>query len=84
MDGALQREAERLFGPGVELREGSARMEAAAAAEQPGQQGDVVLKRGKGLSDRQMRQLWNHVNDVENFWATLKEIEPGTLSRFSR
>ena len=83
MDDALQREAVRLFEPGVELRDGSASLEPTAEGADPGQPGDVMLKRGKGLNDRQMRELWSHVNKVENFWGSLKEIEPGSVKRFA-
>ena len=84
MDGALQREAQRLFGPGVELRDAGQALERASAVEEaPPEGGEAVPKRGKGLTDRQMRQLWNHVNTIENFWMTLSEIEPGSVARFA-
>ena len=84
MDGALQREAERLFGPGVELRGGSAVIERAPAPEDGQPDGDeVAATRGRGLTDRQMRQLWNHVNGLQDFWTTLEEIEPGSVARLA-
>jgi hypothetical protein len=86
MEGALQREATALFGPGVVLRPlGSPHLEspdapepsstAAAAADPP--------VRKKGLSARQVRQLWAHVATIDNFWTTLDEIEPGAVAGLS-
>lgn len=84
MEAALQREATGLFGPDVVLRpSGSPHLEApetteesaaAAAASDP-------PVRKKGLSPRQVRQLWAHIATIENFWTTLKEIEPGAVVR---
>lgn len=33
------------------------------------------------LSARQLRRLWERVQTVENFWGTLREIEPGIVAR---
>jgi hypothetical protein len=33
------------------------------------------------LSAHQLRRLWQHVQAVENFWGTLREIEPGMVAR---
>ena len=85
MEAALLREATALFGPDVLLRSsGSPHLEApeqdeeatAARADRP--------SRKKGLTPRQMRQLWAHVATIENFWTTLKEIEPGAIARLSQ
>jgi deoxypyrimidine-specific 5' nucleotidase type C protein (NT5C) len=35
------------------------------------------------ISPRQERRLWDHVGSVENFWETLKEIEPGAAARLN-
>ena len=92
MDAALQEEAERLFGPGVDLR-GTlrARGEGAASAESPdpngttpGMQAPVAAPPGIRLSDRQQRQLWTRVRDIENFWFSLREIEPGAVARLAQ
>jgi hypothetical protein len=92
MNAALQREAETLFGPNVDLRAGMggpreppSDADVSAAAEEtagdPVKKEDVSVRRG--LSSREYRQLWAHVrNDVENFWATLNEFEPGSIARF--
>jgi len=33
------------------------------------------------MTSRQERRLWRHVATIENFWESLKEIEPGTIAR---
>ena len=35
------------------------------------------------LTDAQARRLWKHVSEVEDFWATLAEIEPGAVARLA-
>lgn len=82
MDGALQHHAEVLFGRGVELRSGNSSLEQVMSPEGV-ETGEVVLKRGKGLSDRQMKELWSYVSRIDNFWTTLEEIEPGVIGRFA-
>lgn len=92
MESALQAEAERLFGPGTDLR-ASLRTRAEGAppaaapdptATMPGMRGSVdARRRSTRLSDRQLRQLWSHVRGVENFWASLKEVEPGAVARLA-
>jgi len=32
-----------------------------------------------GLTRRQQQQVWRAVADIENFWETLEEIEPGAV-----
>ncbi len=82
MDNAIQREAVRVFGREVDLRIGESSREAPVKGEK-GQQGDALLTRGKGLSSRQMQRLWNHIGQIENFWSSLAEIEPGSVARFA-
>lgn len=36
------------------------------------------------LTSRQQRKLWRHVESIENFWETLRELEPGVVSRLAR
>ena len=36
------------------------------------------------LSPRQQRRLWRHVKQIENFWQSLEEIEPGTVARIAQ
>jgi hypothetical protein len=35
------------------------------------------------MSARQQRRLWKHVESIENFWGTLKELEPGVIERLA-
>ncbi len=92
MDAALQDEAERLFGRGVDLRgtlrtrdDGTTSAEAPdSTGTSPGTQAAVAAAPGIRLSDRQQRQLWSHVKKVENFWFNLREIEPGAVARLAQ
>lgn len=36
------------------------------------------------LTARQQSQLWDHVKQVENFWTTLPELEPGIIARIAK
>ena len=93
MEGALQREAEQLFGPNVLLRPaGSEHLEAPADAEDADAEGrlkaapttvDPPPERKQVLNGRQLRELWRHVAGIENFWTTLKEIESGSVARIA-
>ena len=46
--------------------------------------GDVPDFAMSSLSGRQQRELWSAVCARENFWETLDEIEPGSLTRLAR
>lgn len=73
MDAALGRQAAALFGD-------------AAVARPPATAGqDATVPQGPEakLSPRQVRQLWQHVGSIENFWNTLEEIEPGAVKRLA-
>jgi hypothetical protein len=35
------------------------------------------------LSQKQQRQLWQHVESIEGFWESLQEIEPGAVARLA-
>src|SRR3984893_2122716 len=35
------------------------------------------------LTTRQQRRLWRHIASIDNFWETLKEIEPGSIARLA-
>jgi hypothetical protein len=93
MESALQREAERLYGPDVSLRG----VKVPAVAE-PADDGDALGDPARvtsapptassgpekpGLTSRQMRRLWNHVLKLEDFWQSLSEIEPGSVARLA-
>jgi hypothetical protein len=92
MDAALQAEAERLFGPDVDLRatlrgraEGAASAEAPdPTASSPGMRSPLAApSRATRLADRQHRQLWARVRETENFWESLGEVEPGAVARLA-
>jgi hypothetical protein len=91
MESALEVEAERLFGPGIDLRgsmrgrpEGPASTESPdPTASSPGMRPVLPASTGTRLSDRQQRQLWARVRGIQNFWASLKEIEPGAVARLA-
>jgi hypothetical protein len=36
------------------------------------------------LTARQQNQLWDHVKQIENFWTTLPELEPGIIARIAK
>jgi hypothetical protein len=96
MDSELLRHAESLFGETMvhRLREGSsddtAPMDpAGAATDAPA---DVVADASTGpetpllklnMTSRQQRKLWRHIESIENFWQTLKEIEPGAVAQLA-
>src|SRR3989442_2030348 len=35
------------------------------------------------MTSRQQRKLWRHVENIENFWETLKELEPGVIKHLA-
>ena len=96
MEGALQREAEILFGEGVVLRAaGASHLEAPGPGSgigDPGSEGSEsavnpesrVPNPGKRvITGRQLRQVWERVAKIENFWTTLREIEPGSVAKLA-
>src|SRR5262245_34054165 len=74
MDAALGEHAAALFGSGS-----SAAPDAAPDAD--GDEDTPTV--GLDLTRRQVRQLWDRVHDVDDFWETLREIEPGAISRLA-
>ena len=89
---ALQREAERLFGPGVSLRG----VKIPAVEESPaidGPAGDparvdsaaATAANGErtGLTSKQMRRLWKHALKIEDFWQGLSEIRTRLVARLA-
>lgn len=89
MDAALQLEAERLFGPGVDLRGSLRGRTESVESEAPDPSAAAPNDRPptapstKRLTDRQQRQLWLCVQKTPNFWAELNEIEPGVVSKLA-
>ena len=56
----------------------SARQAAAEAAPD-----NVPSTMKTGMSARQQRRLWRHVESIEDFWQTLRELEPGVIKRLA-
>lgn len=87
MDAGLLREAEALFGKGVARR----REESAEAPPPDVEPGDAAAARPESIpppvrlqiTSRQERQLWRHIETVENFWEGLAEIEPGVVKNLA-
>src|SRR5687768_3670145 len=89
MYSALRREATRLFGEEV-LRapvESSKPQEAGKEQNpQPKPEDDqtaTLAIQELHLTARQQNQLWDHVKQIENFWTSLPELEPGIISRIA-
>ena len=88
MDAALQREAERLFGPEVNLHAlPPDRLESAEDVEgRIDSNADVSMGApggGRPLTPRELRRLWQHVAGIHNFWTSLGEVEPGAVARLA-
>ena len=94
MDSELVRQAELLFGeamthrllkramaPGETKAPTSAEPDNTAEDDAALDTTPPLLK--LNMTARQQRKLWKHVESIENFWETLKEIEPGAISRLS-
>ena len=91
MDAALQREAERLFGPDVDLHASPARRiesaedveeEIAAAPSADGETSTDNASR-RALTRAELRQLWSHVGQVNDFWVSLGEVEAGAVAKLA-
>jgi hypothetical protein len=44
---------------------------------------ETVTRTPLAITDRQQRRLWKHVETIDGFWETLKEIEPGIVARIA-
>ena len=91
MDAALQREAERLFGPDVDLHASPARRiesaedveeEIAAAPSADGETSTDNASR-RALTRAELRQLWSHVGQVNDYWVSLGEVEAGAVAKLA-
>ena len=97
MDAELQRQAVILFGNSLKRRpdEGTAThpeelggggatpdsaVPALDASPEPATE-QVPAAFGFDLTRRQASRLWRHVESIEGFWESLKEIEPGAVAR---
>jgi hypothetical protein len=91
MDAALQREAERLFGPDVDLHASpDRRIESAedveeelAAAPDAGGDPPPESPTRRALTRAELRQLWSHVGQVNDFWVSLGEVEAGAVAQLA-
>lgn len=88
MDAALQREAQRLFGPDVDLHAiPGDRLESAEDVEghmvPAVQPVPVASGERRALTAKEVRHLWHHVTGIENFWMSLGEVEPGAVARLA-
>ena len=99
MYSALRREAVKLFGeevlrtaeveptkPQVALRQssGQAGKEQTPPPKPEDDQTTTLALQELHLTARQQSQLWDHVKQIENFWTTLPELEPGIISRIAK
>lgn len=88
MHAALRREAEKLFGRDALKR--------AVRKPEPKRPDPAQPKSGQAqdpednpamtelhLTARQQMELWDHVKQIENFWTTLPELEPGIIARLA-
>jgi len=86
---ALRREAITLFGDAV--------MRAPVEASKPQEAGKELSAPPRAedepaslsiqelhLTARQQKQLWDHVKQIENFWNSLPELEPGIIARIAK
>jgi hypothetical protein len=99
MEGELLRQAGVIFGEALARRllDGAARGAAPPATETKETAADAPSDKsdpgesvdrepsfpGLQLTTRQQRRLWRHVATIDNFWETLKEIEPGSIARLA-
>jgi uncharacterized HAD superfamily protein len=97
---ALRREAIKLFGeevlrkaevapakPQEALRSTSGGQAGTEQTPQPKPEDDQTTTLALNelhLTARQQSQLWDHVKQIENFWTTLPELEPGIISRIAK
>ena len=92
MEGELARHAKTLFGeptigqpldPVVSAIGPNASESIPAPASQTSAESEEPPLTRLRITARQQRRLWNHVESIENFWETLREIEPGSVARLA-
>src|SRR5687767_6641271 len=90
MYSALRREAIKLFGEEVlhsapvASAPQDAKQEQTPRPKPEDDQTTTLAIQELHLTARQQNQLWDHVKQIENFWTTLPELEPGIISRIAR
>lgn len=86
MEAALAREAEKLFGPRLKSREPQPSEGALASMSDlvpDDVSDDGLLRQELHLTANERGQLWGHVSEIDGFWESLDEIEPGTVTRLA-
>src|SRR3990172_3030782 len=87
MHGELARQAEMLFGEAMTSRRVARAGPSTPTPTDPNADPPVPAELPSleklQLTSREQRRLWHHVETIENFWETLKEIEPGMLRRLA-
>lgn len=81
----------QLFGSPLSRREATPPPSSTASTSDPVEDGsDSAVEPPEGeppkastMTSRQERRLWRHIGTVENFWESLKEIEPGAVARLA-
>jgi hypothetical protein len=85
MNAELRRQADILFGDGLRRRAAAGGTPDAAVppvdAGAPPNEESVGPALGLDLTPRQASRLWRHVESIDGFWESLKEIEPGAIAR---
>jgi hypothetical protein len=79
MQAALRETAKELFGSGRKTAPARPDQQATTGEEPETKSALLELH----LTARQQIQLWDHVKTIENFWSSLKEIEPGIVARIA-
>jgi hypothetical protein len=82
MDSALYAQAQSLFGDKVNRQGAIVEPSDPGPASRNGKAGVAPIT-GLNLTLRQQRRLWRHVETIDNFWQTLREIEPGAVKRLA-
>jgi len=80
MDSALYAQAQSLFGDKLQRQQERAARATGTSAGKPDALPSVP---GLNLTARQVGRLWRHVGMIDNFWQTLREIEPGAIKRLA-
>ena len=89
MEGALLREAETLFGPRLTPKKHTKTPQGTGADGfqvpdlEPEVSEDGPLQRELHLTESERGELWAHVAEIDGFWESLQEIEPGTTARLA-
>lgn len=83
MESALVREAEKLFGARVTRPQARAALVSMSDLVPEEVSDNAPLQHELHLSTRERRQLWRRVLEIDGFWESLDEIEPGSVKRLA-